>query len=137
MDRKNLLITVIISVIASMIISLIGCMLLIRWANGYNLSVDDFTVSDISYIEDIDDYYTSYSGEARIYCKDTSQPYLLVVSTTLISGGKTEDIGQTSTGIVIVNNGVGIVSTYDYGEAGEISQPNYNIEVLGFRTLSK
>lgn len=137
MDKKNLLITVIISAIASMVISLIGCMSLIRWANGYNLSVDDFTVSEITYNEDADDYYISYDGEARIYCKDTSQPYLLVVSTTLISGGKTEDIGKTSTGIVIVNNGVGTLSTYDYGKTGEILQPNYKIEVLGFRTLSQ
>lgn len=137
MDKKNLLITITISVLASMIISLVGCMILIRWANGYNLNVNDFTVSDITYNKDVDSYYTSYNGEARIYCKDTSQPYLLVVSTTLLSGGMVEDIGKEQTGIVIINNGVGTVTTYDYGETGEILQPNYKIEVLGFRTLSK
>lgn len=137
MDKKNLLITIIISAIASMIISLIGCISLIKWANGYNLSVEDFTVSDFSFNEDTDDYYTSYDGEARLYCKDTSQPYLVVVATTLTSGGTTKEIGKTATGIIIVNNGVGTISTYDYGETGEISQPTYKIEVLGFRTLSK
>lgn len=137
MDKKNLLITVLISVIVSMIASLIGCMVLIRNANGLNLSINDFTVSDISYNEDTDEYFTSYEGEARIYCQDISQPYILVVRTTLVSGGMSENIGKEQTGIVIIDNGVGTVSTYDYGEIGDITQPNYKIEILGFRTLSQ
>ena len=136
MNKKQLFITIIISVVISMVASLIGCMSLIRWANGFNLTVDDFTVSGITYNQDIDTYYTSYDGEARIYCKDTSQPYLLVVSLTLVSGGKAEDIGRTETGLVIINNGVGTITTYDYGENGEITQPQYEIKVLGFRTLN-
>lgn len=137
MNKKEILKTIVISTIVSMIVSLIGCMSLIRWANGLNLSVEDFTVSDFSYSRDKDTYYTSYSGEAKIYCKDTTQPYLLVVLITLISGGNTEDIGKPSEGIVIINNGVGTISTYDYGENGEITQPTYEIEVIGFKTLSK
>lgn len=137
MDKKKVLVIVIISVVASMIVSLISCASLISWANGYNLSLDDFTVSEMSYNRDADTYYTSYDGEARIYCKDTSQPYLVVVSSTLISGGSEDDIGKKITGIIVVENGVGTISTYDYGETGEITQPRYEIEILGFKTLSK
>ena len=137
MNKKQLLITIIISTVISMIASLIGCMSLIRWANGLNLTVDNFTISDITYSRDANTYYTSYEGEARIYCKDTSQPYLLVVSLTLVSGGRAEDVGKTYTNLVIINNGVGTITTYDSGESDEITQPQYKIEVLGFRTLSK
>ena len=137
MNKKQLFITIIISAIISMIASLIGCMSLIRWANGLNLTVDDFTISDITYSRDASTYYTSYEGEARIYCKDTSQPYLLVVSLTLISGGRAENIGKAYTDLVIINNGVGTITTYDSGESDEITQPQYKVEVLGFRTLSK
>lgn len=137
MNKKQLFITIIISVVISMAASLIGCMSLIRWANGLNLTVDDFTISDITYSRDASTYYTSYGGEAKIYCKDTSQPYLLVVSLTLVSGGRSEDVGRSYTDLVIINNGVGTITTYDSGESDEITQPQYKIEVLGFRTLSR
>lgn len=137
MNKKEILIVVIISVIASMILSLIVCASLISWANGYNLSLNDFTVSEMSYNRDAETYYTSYDGEARIYCKDTSQPYLVVVSRTLISGGSEDNIGKKITDIIVVDNGVGTISTYDYGETGEITQPKYEIEILGFKTLSR
>lgn len=133
--KKEKLKIIVISAIISTIVSLIGCMSLIRWANGLNLSVDDFTVSDIIYSSDKGTYYTSYEGEARIYCKDITDDYIIVVSMTLISGGNSSKVGGTTYGTVIIHNGVGTISTYDYGET--ITQPNYQIEVLGFKKLSK
>lgn len=137
MDKKKILITIIVSIIASVIISLICCASIISWANGYNLSLEDFTVSELRFNKEVDTYYTSYDGEAKIYCKDNSQPYIVAVSTTLISGGNEENIGKTISGIILVENGEGEISTYDYGDTGEITQPKYEIKVLGFKTLSK
>ena len=136
MDNKKEKIKIIaVSAIVSMIVSLIGCMSLIRWANGLNLNIDDFSLSGITYTSDKGTYYTSYTGEARIYCKNTVDDYIIVVAITLTSGGNSDRIGNTAYEAITVHDGVGKVSTYDYGE--EITQPNYQIEVLGFKKLNK
>ena len=95
-----------------------------------------FTVSDLSVSENQSSYSTSYTGKATIYCTDTSNDYLVEVAVTLISGGNSDDIGQTNYRAIVMHNGVAEISTYDYGSNGEISSPKYKIEVIGFRTFN-
>lgn len=128
--------TVIISSIISIILSVLIVAWLIIKVNGTNISLKSFTISDLSIIEDKSSYSTSYTGTAIIYCTDTSNDYLVEVAVTLISGGNSEDIGNTDYRIVVMHNGIAELNTYDYGSSGTISSPKYQIEVVGFRNFN-
>lgn len=135
-QAKNIGKTVIISSLISIILSVSFVVWLVSSVNGTNVSIDDFTVSNLSFTEDL---YggNSYSGTANIYCTDTSHDFILEIAITLLSGGNSEDIGKTYYTMTVMHNGVAEISTYDYGTSSNpITCPNYLIEVIGFRNFN-
>ena len=77
-----------------------------------------------------DDYGETYSGNVIITC-DQADPCVVILKTTLISGGSAYT-DAVSYSLLIVQNGVGKYSTYDWGELGKLEKPQYEFEVVGY-----
>lgn len=88
---------------------------------------------DLNYKKD--DYGEGYSGTAFITC-DLPVACIVILKTTLVSGGSayTEDVSYS---LVIVHDGIGRYSTYDWAETGKIEKPVYAFEVVGYFQAEK
>ena len=77
-----------------------------------------------------DDYGETYSGSVIITCDQTA-PCIVILKTTLVSGGSayTEAVSYS---LLIVQNGVGKFTTYDWGKVGKLEKPEYQFEVVGY-----
>lgn len=99
-----------------------------------------FEITDFSITSDTTDYTsiantTSYSGDGLITTSDKNGVYIVALKITLKSGGG-ENSEKEVVDFVIVSDGKGKFSTYDYGEEGSIQKPNYDFEVVGSQKLN-
>lgn len=99
------------------------------------LSKPKFEIANFSITSDTTDYtYTNnstvYNGKGLIITQKKSGTYLVALKVNLKSGG-TEDSESYCT-MVMVNEGKGEFTTYDYGEEGKITKPEYEFEILGY-----
>ena len=133
-NKKQVAIIIFISVICSVVISVI--IILALSGNNGAMSIADFNISEMDFLE-TNPYSNTirYEGEATITCKDTEGTYLVIYSEKLVNGGTYEKIGQTTYQECIVHNGKGTITTYDYGDDDKITRPNYEIELLGYRSF--
>lgn len=132
MEKKNLILTILISVICSTLFSLI-IFSLIR--SSEDMSINDFNVSNFSYTSE-KVYGTNYYGNAKITCPKKTGTYVVVYSKKLVSGGSYENIGKEEYEMCIVHNGEGSITTFDYANEGEnIIEPVYEIKLLGYRSF--
>jgi len=74
---------------------------------------------------------TTYTGTGLITTQDKKGTYAVAVKIVLKSGGS-EDSEKEHCTMVMVNNGKGEFGTYDYGNVGSISKPEYDFEILGY-----
>ena len=134
-SKKQAIITILISVVCSVVISVV--IILLMSGNAGALSIDDFSVSELKITEENATYSDStyYNGEAEIGCQDKSGTYMVIYSIKLVSGGTYENIGKSNYRECIVHNGKGTITTYDYGDKNTIVEPNYEIELLGYRSF--
>lgn len=99
-----------------------------------------FDIMDYSITSDTTDYTgiqntTTYKGKGFVTTSDKKGVYIVALKQTLISGGG-EDTEKESVGIVIVGDGKGEFSTYDYGDVGDITKPNYEFEIIGSKKIN-
>lgn len=73
---------------------------------------------------------TRYEGAGILTTRDKKGVYLVALKRTLVSGGS-EDSEKESVIMVVVTEGKGNFSTYDYGDEGKIEKPSYKFEVIG------
>lgn len=109
------------------IIAIIGAIFLLKKPK---FEVEEFTITEkITEYDSIPDSI-NYTGEGVIKTSDKKHTYLVVLKTTLKSGGN-ETSREKENQIVIVNDGQGEFYTFDYGDEGEITKPKYKFEILG------
>lgn len=134
-NKKQAIIIILISVVCSVIVSV--AIILSMSGNAGALSIQDFNVSELEFTAEESSYSDSihYEGEAEISCQDKAGTYMVIYSQKLVSGGTYEKIGQTNYYECIVHNGKGTITTYDYGDKNTMVKPNYEIELLGYRSF--
>lgn len=71
-----------------------------------------------------------YNGKGLITTQEKKGTYLVAIKVILKSGGN--ENSETYCTKVLVNEGKGEFSTYDYGEEGKITKPEYDFEILGY-----
>lgn len=76
-----------------------------------------------------------YEGEGILTTSNKTGVYIVALKKKLVSGGS-EESEKESVSIVIVSNGKGEFSTYDYGDVGKIERPNYEFEVIGSKKIN-
>lgn len=77
----------------------------------------------------------TYDGNGILTTNDKKGVYIVALKQTLISGGS-EESEEQKVGIVLVSNGKGEFSTWDYGDVGKIEKPNYKFEVIGSQKIN-
>lgn len=129
--KNNMILPIIISIIISVVLSLS----IIGWANN-DIKLSDFKIESFdmetektSYTHSEDSY--SYDGEGTITCKDKETDYLVLIEQRNTTQGTTEY------NYVVVHNGTGKFRTYDSSYTGTIEKPNYEFNILGFRSFKK
>lgn len=129
--NNNMILPIIISVIISVLLSLT----IIGWANN-DVKLSDFKIESFnmeteksSYMYSEDSY--SYDGEGTITCEDKDTDYIVLLEQKNISSG------ETDYSYVVVHNGIGKFGTYDSSYTGTTEKPNYEFNILGFRSFKK
>ena len=122
--------TIIISVIFSVLISL----LIIGWANN-DVALSDFNIDSFNMDTDTNSYgsYISYSynGKGIISCTNTSTDYLVLIRQLNKATNETEFT------YTVVHNGKGEFITYDSSYSGTTQKPEYEFEIIGYRSFKK
>lgn len=101
----------------------------------------EFAITNVSYEQEITEYEyiedtISYRGSGLIIEKTGKDcDYLLLFSRTLVSGGS-GDIGDSDYFTIPMIDGFADFATYDYGDVGTITAPQYEFEVLGYIELT-
>lgn len=130
-DKGNIMKTVIISVFISVFLSLI----IVGMINS-EVSISDFKVEAFN-METEKTKYTysndsvSYTGKGTISCKNKKNDYIVLVEKKNKTNNEIDYI------IVIVHNGSGELSTYDYYSDGVSQKPEYEFNIIGYRSFKK
>lgn len=94
-------------------------------------SVTGFTlekeVREYEYIENT----VTYSGSGYIVTEDKKNDYLVLLETKTVSGGMDGD-EEPVYRYVVVHEGKGTFSTYEYGDVDTLEKPVYTFQVLGY-----
>lgn len=112
-----------------------------EWVESIQSSVDInppapvFSIASFKLEYKKDDYGEAYSGNVIITC-DRPDPCIVILRTTLLSGGSayTEAVSYS---MLIIQNGVGKYSTYDWAETGKLTKPEYQFEVIGYVQMTE
>lgn len=92
--------------------------------------VDDFTITAETTNYTSIENTTRYTGEGVITTSDKKNTYLVVLRVKLKSGGSDYSQPEYCT-VVIVDKGKGEFVTYDSGDEGKITKPQYKFEIVG------
>lgn len=100
----------------------------------------NFEITDFKISSDTTDYTsiansTTYKGNGILTTSDKKGVYIVALKQTLKSGGS-EDSKKESVDMVLVSNGKGEFSTYDYGDVGKIEKPDYKFEIIGSQKIN-
>lgn len=118
-------------VLSAVVILIIGGILYFTIFQRANFEITDFTMtsetSDYTYTTN----YTHYDGKGLITTPNKNETYLVALKIKLKSGGSEESKAERCM-MVIVNNGKGEFATYDSGDVGKITKPQYDFEILGY-----
>lgn len=130
-NKNSAIKIVIISVVLSVFITLA----IVAWANN-EVSLSDFKVeafnldtekTTYTYSDDL----VSYSGKGIISCKNKNNDYIVLVE---IKDKANNEIDYIS---VIVHNGTGELSTYNSSYSGTVQKPEYEFNIIGYRSFKK
>lgn len=95
-----------------------------------------FEITDFSITSDTTEYTTianstRYTGKGLITTQEKKGVYLVALKITLKSGGG-EDSQKEEYTTIMISNGKGEFRTYEYGDEGKITKPEYEFEILGY-----
>ena len=99
-----------------------------------------FEITDFKISSDTTNYTsitnsTTYKGSGILTTPEKKGVYIVALKRILKSGGS-ENSEEENVEIVLVSNGKGEFSTYDYGDVGKIEKPNYEFEVIGSQKIN-
>lgn len=100
-----------------------------------NFEITDFKISSETTNYTSINNTTTYKGNGILTTSDKKGVYMVALKQTLKSGGS-EDSEKESVGMVLVSNGKGEFTTYDYGDVGKIEKPDYEFEVVGSQKIN-
>ena len=124
--KNDIVLPIIISVIISVVLSL----LIVAWANN-DAKISDFKIESFNMNTETSSSSSDYEGIGKIICSDTNTDYIVLL----------EEINTTTKeidyGYVIVHNGEGEFGTYDSTFLGATEKPEYEFNILGFRSFKK
>ena len=100
-----------------------------------NFEITDFKISSNTTNYTSITNSTTYEGTGILTTSNKKGVYLVALKQVLKSGGSEDSEGETVK-LVIVSNGKGEFSTYDYGDVGKIEKPNYEFEVIGSQKMN-
>lgn len=124
--KNNVIIPSIISAIISVILSL----LIIGWANN-DTKLSDFKIESFNMNTDNLSSSTTYEGTGKISCSDTTTDYLVLIEEI---NTNTDEVDYN---YIVVHNGEGEFSTYDSTYLGITQKPEYEFNIIGFRSFKK
>lgn len=110
-------------------IILVALILIIIGKQNNNISLSDFKIESFSMNTDTSSYSTTYNGEGKIICSDTSTDYVVLMEIINITDDKTDY------GSFIVHNGEGEFSTYDSSYTGTTQKPEYKFNIIGYNSF--
>lgn len=130
-SKKNTITIIVISVVISVVLTLSIIALINNSAKLSDFKVESFNMETekTTYTHSDDSY--SYNGEGTITCKDKDTDYIVLLEQKNLSSK------ETDYGYVVVHNGTGTFGTYDSSYTGTIEKPNYEFNILGFRSFEK
>lgn len=123
-NKNSMIITIIISVVISVLISLA----IEGWANS-GVGLKDFKVESFSIDSEKDSYSTTYDGKGIISCTDKNNDYIVLVE----RNNKTDS--EVSYVPIIVHKGKGELTTYDSSYSGTTEKPEYEFNIIGYRSF--
>lgn len=99
------------------------------------LSKPKFEIANFSIASETTEYTyvdnsIEYNGKGLITTQEKKGTYLVAIKVILKSGGNEDS--ETYCITVLVNEGKGEFRTYDYGDEGKITKPEYDFEILGY-----
>lgn len=130
-NKNSSIKTVIVSVVLSVFITLA----IVAWANN-EVSLSDFKVETFNldtekttytYSDDV----VSYSGKGTISCKNKNNDYIVLIERKDKANNEIDYIS------VIVHNGTGELSTYNSSYSGTVQKPEYEFNIIGYRSFKK
>lgn len=123
--------TIVISVVISVVLTLLIIALLNNSTKLSDFKIDSFNMETEKTTYTYSDDSYSYDGEGTITCKDKNTDYIVLLEQKNISSG------ETDYSYVVVHNGTGKFGTYDSSFTGTTEKPNYQFNILGFRSFKK
>lgn len=123
------------AVVISVVLSFFVTLGIEIWANN-DASLSDFKVESFD-METEKTSYTysddsvSYSGKGTISCKNKITDYIVLVERKNKTSNETDYIP------VVIHNGTGNISTYDSSYSGATQKPEYEFNIIGYRTFKK
>ena len=139
-SKLNFYILIGVGVVAlvALVLAIIG---MSSGGGGGSAKLSDFSVENYSQEADIHEYEYSedsvyWRGDGEIKVSDKRGVYVLVLKTTLVSGGNRSD-RKESKGIVIIENGSGTFSTFSSGDLKDTTEPSYDFEIIAFTALNQ
>lgn len=124
--KNNMIAPIVISTIISVILSLS----IVAWANN-DANLSDFNIESFNMNTETSSSSSNYEGIGKITCSDTNTDYIVLleeINTTT---------NETDYGYVVVHDGEGEFGTYDSTFLGATEKPEYEFNILGFRSFKK
>lgn len=130
-SRSNTIAIIVISVFISVVL----CLVIIGFANS-EVTLSDFKIESFNMDTEKTTYKyaddtVTYKGTGVVSCKNKDLDYLILIE----QKNKTEN--KTEYNYIIVHNGVGEFMTYDSNYSGTIEKPDYDFEIIGYRSFKK
>jgi len=142
-NKLNFYILIGVGVVAlvALVLAIIGMSSGKAGGGGGSLSLDDFSAENFSLESEIREFEYSedsiyWRGEGEIKVSDRSGVYIVILKTTLTSGGNRTDKKESS-GFVIIENGSGTFNTFSYGDLKDTPEPSYDFELIAFAALNQ
>lgn len=125
-NKNSMIRFILISVFASVFISLS----IIAWANS-DVKLEDFKIESFSIDTEKDSYSTTYTGNGIVSCTNKENDYIVLIQQNNITDNKIDYI------LAIVHDGKGELSTYDSSYSGATQKPEYEFNIIGYRSFRK
>lgn len=127
----NNLVIIIISIIISVVLSLIIIGIANTEVTLSDFKIKSFSIDTETTTHTYSDDSVTYTGNGIISCENTDNDYIVLLEQI----NKTEN--ETDYYTVVVHNGEGIFSTYDSSFSGTTQKPDYEFNILGYRSFKK
>lgn len=127
----NNIVIMIISIIISVVLSLIIIGVVNSEVKLSDFKIESFSIDTETTTYTYSDDSVTYTGNGVISCQNTTNDYMVLLEQI----NKTEN--ETDYYTVIVHNGKGIFGTYDSSYSGATEKPDYEFNIIGYRSFKK